>query len=79
MSAAIGQSERRTETQSPRLNARDLVLVRIAAGEATRADLQRDVAPLMAPRISGTEFRRQAELAISTSSARNSSARPRAA
>jgi len=65
MSAAIGQSERRTETHSPLLNARDLVLLRIAAGGATRADLQRDVAPLMAPRVSGTEFRRQAELAIS--------------
>ncbi len=66
MSAAIGQSERRTETHSPLLNARDLVLLRIAAGGATRADLQRDVAPLMAPRVSGTEFRRQAKLAIST-------------
>jgi hypothetical protein len=66
MSAAIGQSERRTETQSPLFTARDLVLLRIAAGGATQADLQRDVATLVAPRIPGTEFRRLAELAIST-------------
>ncbi len=67
MTAAIGQSERRIEVQSPQhLTARDLVLLRISAGSATRADLQRDLAPLLAPRISGAEFRRSAELAIST-------------
>ena len=66
MSAAIGQSERKFERQSPQLSVRDLVLLRISAGSATRADLQRDVAPLLAPRIPGAEFRRSAELAIST-------------
>jgi hypothetical protein len=67
MTAAIGQSERRIEVQSPQhLTARDLVLLRISAGSATRADLQREVAPLLAPRVSGAEFRRSAELAIST-------------
>ena len=66
MTAAIGQSERRTDFQTPPLTVRDLVLLRIAAGGATRADFQRDVAPILAPQMSGTEFRRSAELAIST-------------
>jgi hypothetical protein len=66
MSAAIGQSERKFERQSPQLSVRDLVLLRISTGSATLADLQRDVAPLLAPRIPGAEFRRSAELAIST-------------
>jgi hypothetical protein len=66
LTAAIGQSERRTDFQTPALTVRDLVLLRIAAGGATRADLQRDVAPILAPQMSGTEFRRAAELAIST-------------
>lgn len=65
MSAAIGQSERKFEAHVPALTAKDLVLLRISAGTATRADLQRDVAPLLAPRISGAEFRRSAELGIS--------------
>ena len=65
MSAAIGQSERKMKTQSPQLSVRDLVLLRVSAGTATRADLQRDLASLLAPRIPGAEFRRSAELAIS--------------
>jgi hypothetical protein len=65
MSAAIGQSERKFEAHFPELTARDLVLLRISAGTATRADLQRDVAPLLAPKLSGAEFRRSAELGIS--------------
>ena len=65
MSAVIGQSERKFEAHVPALTARDLVLLRIAAGTATRADLQRDVAPLLAPKFSGAEFRRSAELGIS--------------
>lgn len=65
MTAAIGQSERKIEAHVPELTARDLVLLRISVGTATRADLQRDVAPLLAPRISGPEFRRSAELGIS--------------
>lgn len=44
----------------------DLVLLRIVAAPATRAELQRDVAPLVAPKIPGTAFRRAAELAIGT-------------
>lgn len=46
------------------LSINDLVLLRIAAGTATRADLQRDLSAIVAPRTSGTEFRRAAELAI---------------
>lgn len=65
MSAAIGQSERKFEAHFPELTARDLVLLRISAGTATRADIQRDVAPLLAPKLSGAEFRRSAELGIS--------------
>jgi hypothetical protein len=42
----------------------DLVLIRIAAAPATRAELQRDLAGLVAPKITGTVFRRSAELAI---------------
>jgi hypothetical protein len=44
----------------------DLVLIRIAAAPATRAELQRDLAALVAPKITGTVFRRSAELAIGT-------------
>ena len=67
MSAIIGQSELKAEVgSSNHLTVRDLLLLRIAAGGATRADLQRDVAPLLAPRVSGAEFRRSAELALST-------------
>ncbi len=44
----------------------DLVLIRIAAAPATRAELQRDLAVLVAPKINGTVFRRSAELAIGT-------------
>lgn len=42
----------------------DLVLMRVAATTATRADLQRDLANLSAPKITGTAFRRAAERAI---------------
>jgi hypothetical protein len=67
MTPAVGQSERKPHVSSSQpLGVRDLVLLRISAGSATRADLQRDIAPLLAPRLSGTEFRRSAELAIST-------------
>ncbi|RUO98420.1 hypothetical protein [Hyphomicrobium sp.] len=67
MSAAIEHSELKTgDGASPLLSVRELLLLRIAVGGATRADLQRDVAPLLAPRMSSLEFRRSAELAIST-------------
>lgn len=51
-------------TEGPALSIDDLVLLRIAAAPATRAELQRDLAALVAPRIPGTQFRRSAELAI---------------
>jgi hypothetical protein len=67
MSAIIGQSELKAEVgSSNHLAVRDLLLLRIAAGGAMRADLQRDVAPLLASKVSGAEFRRSAELALST-------------
>lgn len=65
--SAIEKSERTAAAgSSNHLGVRDLLLLRIAVGGATRADLQRDVAPLLAPRVSGTEFRQAAELALST-------------
>lgn len=67
MSAAIEHSGSRSREELSRpLTVRDLLLLRIAVATATRADLQRDVAPLLAPKISGAEFRRSAELALST-------------
>lgn len=67
MSAAIEHSKLKTgDEASPLLAVRDLLLLRIAVGGATRADLQRDVAPLLASKLSGLEFRRSAELALST-------------
>ncbi|WP_045837417.1 hypothetical protein [Hyphomicrobium sp. 99] len=64
---AMGKTERGAAAgPSNHLGVRDLLLLRIAIGGATRADLQRDVAPLLTPRISGTEFRQAAELALST-------------
>jgi hypothetical protein len=68
MSTAIEQSERNEASlQAPHpISVKDLILLRIATGGASRADLQRDIAPLLAPRISGAEFRRLAELAISS-------------
>jgi hypothetical protein len=64
MGAAVRQSERKLAQHSA-LTVKDLVLLRATVG-ATRADLQRDLAPLLAPRTSGTEFRRAAEFAIGT-------------
>jgi hypothetical protein len=48
----------------PALTIDNLVLLRIAAAPATRAELQRDLAALVAPKTTGTVFRRSAELAI---------------
>ncbi len=64
MAAATGKAARAANTESGRLQIADLVLIRIAAGGANRAELQRDLAPLLAPAVSGTHFRRSAELAI---------------
>jgi hypothetical protein len=55
----------------PDLSINDLVLLRIAAASTTRAELQRDLAALVAPKIPGTAFRRSAELAIGQHSARH--------
>ena len=56
------------ETPTP-LTIADLVLLRIAAGGASRAELQRDLAAIVAPKVPGTAFRRAAELAIGTHTA----------
>lgn len=49
---------------SPRLTVDGAILIRAAAGDASRAELQRDVLPIFQPSISGTAFRKAAELAI---------------
>ncbi len=64
MAVAPSKSARSTEDDGARLAVSDLVLLRIACGGASRAELQRDLAGLVAPRVSGTQFRRAAELAI---------------
>ena len=51
-------------SSAARFTIADLVLIRVATGGATRAELQRDLAPLVAPRVPGTAFRQSAELAI---------------
>ncbi|MBA2126486.1 hypothetical protein DLM45_09670 [Hyphomicrobium methylovorum] len=67
MTAAIGHLELKLKSDQPTdITPRDVILLRIAAGGATRADLQRDVATLLTKRMSGTEFRQSAELAISS-------------
>ena len=42
--------------EHPALSIDDLVLLRVAAAPATRAELQRDLAALVAPKIPGTAF-----------------------
>ncbi len=64
MPAAQGKLQRAASIERPPLTIADLVLVRVAMGGATRADLQRDLAPFFAPQVPGTAFRRGAELAI---------------
>lgn len=71
MTVAIKQPEIRRAEGEAGLSIADLVLLRVAAGGATRADLQRDLAALVAPRVSGTQFRRAAELAIGSHVGRN--------
>jgi hypothetical protein len=63
MTAAISK-QARTAAGVAALSLNDLVLIRIAAAPATRAELQRDLAALVAPKVTGTAFRRSAELAI---------------
>lgn len=64
MSAASNKAVRGAPGGGGHFAIADLVLVRVATGGANRAALQRDLASLVAPRISGTMFRREAELAI---------------
>jgi hypothetical protein len=69
MAAVQSKIQRSAAPERPALTIADMVLVRIAAGAATRADLQRDLAAFFAPRVSGTAFRQGAELAIGNFSA----------
>ena len=62
--AALSKLARVTTAAATPLSIGDLVLLRIAAGGANRAELQRDLAPLVAPKVPGTAFRKSAELAI---------------
>ena len=65
MAVVQTNSARWAPDKGARLSIADLVLLRTAAqGGATRAELQRDLASLVAPRVAGTAFRQQAELAI---------------
>ncbi len=64
---AINRSPREGTAPAAGMSLNDLILVRVAstASGSTRAELQRDLAPIFGPRAAGTEFRRAAELAIS--------------
>ena len=64
MAVAPSKNTRGSENDGARLSISDLVLLHIACGGASRAELQRDLAGIVAPRVSGTQFRRAAELAI---------------
>lgn len=64
MAAVHSKAPRRAPQESARLSIADLVLIRVACADATRAELQRDLASLVAPKVPGTAFRRMAELAI---------------
>lgn len=70
MAVAPSKSARGAEDDGARVSVSDLVLLRIACGGASRAELQRDLAGILAPRVSGTQFRRSAELAIGQHAAR---------
>lgn len=71
MAAVHSKAQRRSPQDSARLSIADLVLIRAACGSATRAELQRDLASLVAPKVPGTAFRRMAELAIGQHAAQN--------
>ncbi len=64
MSALSSKIIRGAPQRQAGLSIADLVLLRVAAQSCTRAELQRDLAVLVAPKVSGTAFRRAAELAI---------------
>lgn len=62
---AVQSKTQHGATDAGLLTVADLVLLRVASAESTtRAELQRDLASLVAPRVPGTTFRRMAELAI---------------
>jgi hypothetical protein len=64
MPAMSSKATHGPEPGAPALSVASLILIRTAVAPATRAELQRDLAALVAPHVSGTNFRRQAELAI---------------
>lgn len=59
------------EDRARRLSTADLVLLRIAASPATRAELQRDLLPVVSEGRAGTTFRQAAELAIGSFASRS--------
>ena len=71
MAVAHSKSVRGATREGPRLAIADLVLLRVATGGATRAQLQKDLSALVAPKVPGTAFRRMAELAIGQHTAQN--------
>ena len=71
MAIAHSKSVRGATRDGPRFAIADLVLLRVAAGGATRAQLQKDLSALVAPKVPGTAFRRLAELAIGQHTAQN--------
>ncbi|MEZ5898363.1 MAG: hypothetical protein R3D51_02610 [Hyphomicrobiaceae bacterium] len=71
MAVAHRKSARVTASAGPRITVADLVLLRVAAGGATRAQLQKDLSSLVAPKVSGTAFRRLAELSIGQHTGQN--------
>ncbi len=64
MATAQNRAGRMQLARTPHLAIADLILLRVASGSATRAELQRDLAALVAPKVPGTAFRRAAEVAI---------------
>ena len=51
MAAANGKATRAVLADRAKLTIADLVLIRIATGGASRAELQRDLVTLLAPRV----------------------------
>ena len=70
MATAQNRAGRIQPARAAHLAIADLILLRVATGSATRAELQRDLAALVAPKVPGTAFRRAAEVAIGQHDAR---------
>ncbi len=64
MAAPSSKAAREQTATAAQFSIADLVLLRVAAGGASRAGLQSDLGSLVAPRVPGTAFRRAAEMAI---------------